>query len=86
MLERLWINIKDQKPEENQDVFYYFEYTGISAGKYNIYIWPKEVIGSDVIVESDCFHGDGGFLIDDVTHWMPRSVDDDFPPPPEVGS
>jgi len=83
MKKRMWINIKDQKPEEDQKVFYYFEHTGIGVGKYNIYIWPKEVMGFDEIVNGDCFHGHGGWLIDDVTHWMPRSDGDNYPLPPE---
>jgi hypothetical protein len=80
-----WINIQDQKPEQNQKVFYYFSPIGVHAGKYKQIIYPKEFTGSDEIVKGDCFNSGNGWLVDDVTHWMPRGNNDDFPQPPNKG-
>ena len=32
---------------------------------------PTTIFGADKVIYGDCFHGNGGWLIDDVTHWMP---------------
>lgn len=60
----MWIKMKDQKPEEGQKVIYYFRPVGVHRGVYNR--GYEEEYG-----HYDCFSGKGGFLTDDVTHWMP---------------
>jgi hypothetical protein len=65
-----WISVDDALPQENQRVIYYFEHTGISIGTYNQVEYPEEVAGKSGIY-GNCFSGSGGYLVDDVTHWMP---------------
>ena len=77
-----WIDIKDQKPKEEQEVFYFFEVLGVYAGKYKSVELDEEFIGQKGIY-MDCFYGEGGFLCDDVTHWRPRSEGDEFPDVPK---
>lgn len=74
-----WIKMSDEKPEHGQQVFYYFEVTGVHAGIYEWYEWPEEEIGV-----KDCFSNESGFLCDDVTHWMPRSKGDAIPKMPYI--
>lgn len=72
-----WIHIKDQKPEINQDVFYFFEVLGVYKGKYeqvNFYEDEEDIEPC----WGDCFYGKNGFLTDDVTHWMPAPPDEDW--------
>lgn len=73
-----WIHIDDQKPEELQNVFYFFEVLGVYKGHYGIYIWDAEEHGLDQDAYSDVFYGKKGFLTDDVTHWMPAPPDDEW--------
>lgn len=49
-----WIPVSERHPEKNQDVWYYFEVTGVSWGKY---------------LGDDCFGCGMCFLCGDVTHW-----------------
>lgn len=86
MTEPNWIHITDRKPEDEQDVFYFFEVLGVYKGKYcksNYYE------GYDDIEPcwGDTFYGKKGFLTDDVTHWMPAPIDEEwdgvFPDVPE---
>jgi hypothetical protein len=72
-----WISIEEALPQENQRVIYYFRHTGISIGIYNRVEYPKEIAGQSGIY-GNAFSGRGGFLVDDVTHWMPL-------PEPPVG-
>lgn len=59
-----WFDVRDRFPEPNEDVFYFFEVTGTSLGKYR---------GNG---QSNEFGGPNGFLGDDVTHWAyPPSID-----------
>jgi uncharacterized small protein (DUF1192 family) len=51
-----WISVEDEMPNDNQKVLYYFEHTGVAAGKY----WGDHYFG-----------GPFGFLHYDVTHWQP---------------
>lgn len=60
-----WIKTDDQLPNENQKVIYFFEYTGVSRGKF------KGVYVHDLNTTLNCFYSKDGFLCDDVTHWMP---------------
>jgi len=60
----MWIEMKDRKPEQRQSVIYWFKYVGVHRGYY-----LNDV--DDDGVEHDIFAGEGGFLSDDVTHWMP---------------
>lgn len=53
---REWIKYAEQKPEEDSEVFYFFEHCGIFRGKY---------------FGRSTFGGESGFLTGDVTHWMP---------------
>lgn len=73
MQTRTWIDIREQKPEEEQDVFYYFEFCGVCSGKYQTC-----KLGTSGIV-FDCFYGKSGFLCDDVQYWMPRKEYDEVP-------
>lgn len=65
-----WIKVKDSLPEEGQEVFYYFEYTGTHKGKYTKKALPEEVTGENGFFVN-CFYGEDGWLCDDVTHWRP---------------
>ena len=58
-----WIKIDDKLPEEGQRVIYYFEKTGIDIGRFS-----QEFIQP---MKGNTFHGHGGWLTDDVSHWMP---------------
>lgn len=51
-----WILHSEQQPEAGQYVFYYFEHTGVSYGRYD---------------GANTYYGRSGFLCGDVTHWMP---------------
>jgi hypothetical protein len=64
-----WILVNDQPPKRGENVWYFFEVTGISAGQYlgN---------GPDGL---PTFGGNGVWLGGDVTHWMLR-VSSDLPP------
>jgi len=55
----MWISMTKTKPEQGAKVWYYFEITGVSSGEYE----SNE--------HGDTFFGEGGFLTNDVTHWMP---------------
>ncbi len=86
MSERTWISIKDQRPTEEQDVFYFFEWTGVNKGKYQGVPYDPEHFGTDEDGNpyvGNCFYGKKGFLTDDVTHWMPYDGNDELPPKPE---
>jgi hypothetical protein len=79
-----WIHINDQKPEEDQEVFYFFAFLGSYRGKYKLIEYPSEMFSEgDEPVYGDCFYGDDGFLTDDVTHWMPDDGREVFPDVPE---
>ena len=73
-----WILVKDQLPEEGQDVIYFFEFTGVSVGKYTLEDIGEFMPGATMNV----FYGKGGWLGDDVTHWMPYRPGP-LPKPPE---
>ncbi len=73
-----WIKIKDKLPNEGQKVWYYFEYTGVDLGWYTQTKFPEEVVRKKHIYGNQ-FYNDGGFLTDDVSHWMPLEI----PDPPE---
>jgi len=70
-----WILVKDKLPKKGQKVFYYFDVVGVFAGKYNGIIDEEDVYGHH-------FSGENGWLVGDVTHWMPREGDE-LPEPPE---
>ena len=78
-----WIKIEDKKPEENQEVFYYFDILGVYAGKYNRIDLYGEFDDVEEEYWMDCFSGESGFLCDDVTEWMPRNEGDELPDPPK---
>ena len=60
-----WISVKERLPEHGQTVIYYFAPLGVFVGKY------KRLTGRDAKYGTNLFYGPSGFLIDDVTHWMP---------------
>ena len=60
-----WIKIADRLPKEGEWVLTYFEHTGIDVMKRH------KLRGEERMLGSNCFVGGGGFLTDDVTHWMP---------------
>jgi len=57
-----WLSIKNHVPAENQKVVYYFKPLGMFIGKYN---------KADPEYGTHCFSSRSGYLIDDVTHWIP---------------
>ena len=64
MSDERWILTEDRLPEaEGTSVWYFFEYTGVSAGAY---------LGLDDMMGLPGFGGHKGFLLGDVTHWQPR--------------
>lgn len=72
-----WIDIHDEKPYNNEPVYYYFDFFDkVYVGYYNeedvseIY---NEPYGK---YKSNCFYGRCGFLCDDVVFWMPRDDTD----------
>lgn len=73
-----WISVEDDLPKENQDVIYYFRHTGIHMGRFNRVEYPAEFVGEKGVF-GNAFFGRDGFLVDDVTHWMP------LPEPPNEG-
>ena len=79
-----WIDINNQRPEEDQKVFYFFAFLGVYRGQYSLVEYPEEMSdeGSEPVY-GDCFHGKGGFLTDDVTHWMPDDDREDLPDVPQ---
>ena len=72
----MWIDIRDKRPVMNQNVIYYFEHTGISRGVYKI-------INSEIGKLHCFFSMGGGWLCDDVTHWIPDGGQE-FPDPPKI--
>lgn len=73
-----WIKISDKLPQENETVFYYFDYLGVYAGIYNC-------VEDEHLGKMNCFSGKGGYLCDDVTHWMPRKENDfELPEKPDM--
>lgn len=56
----MWIKTKEQRPNDEQDIFYYFEpFEGFHKGVYD--------------AEYDSVHGASGFtsMIPEVPYWMP---------------
>lgn len=69
-MDKEWIKIEDQLPEENKKLFYYFEWTGVNRGYY-----------TQGAYKTNIFYGEKGFLSDDVTHWM-YDDGEELPNPP----
>jgi len=59
-----WISVEERLPEEGQNVLFYFEVTGVEVGHYTL-------INDVHYGKGNQFYNKGGFLTDDVTHWMP---------------
>lgn len=57
-----WISVKDRLPEQHQVVIYYVVQTGADVGEY------RGENGRNV------FEGRRGFMVDQVTHWIPLPV------------
>ena len=75
--------MSEKKPKDGQKVFYFFDVVGVHAGTYQKTEVPEGFAGSGVFM--DCFYGDkGGWLCDDVTHWMPRNDCDKVPRSPRI--
>ena len=74
-----WIHINDQRPENEQDVFYFFEVLGVYKGKYERSQYPEELFdeGHEPVF-GNTFYGKKGWLTDDVTHWMPAPTDEEW--------
>jgi hypothetical protein len=66
-----WIKVEDSLPEEGQKVIYWFKHTGRARGKFTM------------TEHGACFYGKGGWLTDDVTHWMPDDGREILPKPPK---
>jgi len=76
----MWINIKNKKPEEEQNVWYYFDFfKRVYPGKFTredmSYLYDKPE-GTYV---SDIFYGESGYLSGDVDWWMPRKEGEEMP-------
>lgn len=72
-----WISVDDKLPEEDVDVLIYWEAppTWNCIEIMSRKAWKDEENGIDF---ENCFHDNrGGYLSEDVTHWMP------LPNPPE---
>jgi hypothetical protein len=63
----MWIEYIKQKPEQNRDLWYYFDVVGVHHGQYH----------GDWL-----FAGQRGFLTGDVTHWQ-YDLGQEKPNPPE---
>lgn len=62
----MWILYKDQKPENGQHVYYYFDLLGLFEGFY------EEIFCEELGSIENVFHSESGFLGNgEVTHWMP---------------
>ena len=59
-----WISIEDETPEQERNLLYFFDCTGVSAGFYY-------GIEPDYCPETGhVFGGHDGWLTGDVTHWQ----------------
>lgn len=79
-----WINIKDQQPQDHQDVWYYFGvFDKVYQGKYvlNSDTWTDDE-NVEHTFHMNCFYG-SGFLNDDVMFWMPYNEGDSTPERPD---
>ena len=74
-----WIKMSERKPKQNQDVYYFFEHTGVHKGKYRKQELDERIFGKKGLM-ADVFFSEKGFLTDDVTHWMPVEATTVFPP------
>jgi len=74
-----WIKIEDKVPIEGQKTWTYFVHTGISVMTYHSLEGTK-----DEIFGKHLFIGGGGFLTDDVTHWMPYTKGNKKPKSPNT--
>lgn len=72
----MWLRIEDHVPQVDQEVWYYFEVTGVSKGHF--YFSEPEPGW-----KMKCFGSNDGWLCEDVTHWMPVEWSDDKPDPPK---
>lgn len=66
-MERNWLLHSEQKPKDGQKVIYFFDFVGVHRGIYT--------------AEDNCYSSNKGWLIGDVTHWMPDN-DQDLPARP----
>jgi hypothetical protein len=83
-----WIPVTERYPKDGEQVFYYFEDTGISIGQYQkLSAFKCEQFELHPEREGHVFIGKGiigkGFLTDDVTHWMPWEEGMITPPAPK---
>lgn len=84
-MQRQWLRIDEQLPENEQDVFYYFGvFDQIYEGKY----FSQETNFDDEdgpMYTLNIFGGKCGYLSDDVTYWQPRVEGQECPemPTPE---
>ncbi len=79
-----WILTSDRYPQDGQAVIYFFKYVGVHRGKFEIIVEEAYDGYEDckVVLELTCFSGPCGFLVHDVTHWMPDEGQE-LPPKPE---
>jgi hypothetical protein len=75
-MDKQWHRITDTAPDDHAQVWYYFDLLGVFAGRYESM--------KDTTFGRHCFIGSRGYLIDDVTHWMPREDGDEQPAPPII--
>lgn len=82
----LWINVKDQLPEDGQQVYYFSPILGLWRGKYvyTPFTYTFDADGNKIPVTAELaaaisphvFVGGGGSCdTDEVTHWQPYDED-----------
>ncbi len=66
----MWNKIEDKIPEINQEVWYFFDVTGVHRGQYYGVMEDPEEPGKFWSGMHE-FGGEYGWLTGDVTHWQP---------------
>lgn len=78
-----WFYSENKKPEENQEVWYFFpELKGVFRGFFTRIDLSYEYGLEDGFFVCDQFYGDRGFLTDEKVYWMPVESSRVKPSPP----
>jgi hypothetical protein len=79
MEKNTWVSMSERKPEQGQEVYYFFEHVGVHKGKYERQELDEKIFDQKGIMV-DVFFSGKGWLCDDVTDWMPVENTTVFPP------
>lgn len=80
-----WFYSKNKKPEENQEVWYYFPpLKNVFKGFFTRIDLSYEFGLEDGKIICDQFYGDHGFLTDEEVYWMPIENSTVKPKPPFI--